>query len=126
MLALISNLPLDGSIEVTIKTWTKPRTGSQNALQWAETISTISEQAFLAGKRFSPDVWHYYLKEQFLPEVYTEGETLKDYKKYIELPDGSLKMVGSTTKLTTKGFGNYMERVYAFATQELGVRFNAF
>ena len=123
MLAMINNLPLDGSIEVTIKAYKKPRTGSQNALQWAEAIATIAEQAYILGKAYSPNVWHEFLKAKFLPEKYTEGETLEGYQKYIELPDGQIKMVGSTTKLTTKGFSNYMEQVYAYATQELGVQF---
>ena len=125
MLAMINNLPLDGSIQVVIEPYKKPRTSSQNALQWAEAISTIAEQAYILGKAYSPNVWHEFLKAKFLPEKYIEGETMEGYQKYIELPDGQIKMVGSTTKLTTKGFSNYMEQVYAYAVTELGVQFHA-
>jgi hypothetical protein len=41
------------------------------------------------------------------------------------LPDGTLKMVGSTTKLTTKGMSVYFEQLYAYAVSELDVRFSA-
>lgn len=44
--------------------------------------------------------------------------------KWLEMPDGRLKMIGSTTKLTTSGFSDYLEQCYALGC-DLDVRFTA-
>lgn len=120
---VISNLPTDGSMEIVIQPKTETRSMSQNAKQWADVLAQISQQAWIAGKQFSPEVWHEYLKNLFLPESFDPELTRKGYVKWSEMPDGYMKCVGSTTKLTKKGFSQYMTQVEAFATQELGVMF---
>ena len=66
-----------------------------------------------------------HLKALFLPDEASEELTLPAYVKYQEMPDGKLMMVGSTTKLTTKGMSLYFEQLYAYAVTELDVRFTA-
>jgi hypothetical protein len=121
--AMLHNVPCDGSIEVIIQEYKKPRSSQQNAKQWADVLATIADQAWIEGRQYPVEVWHEFLKAKFLPESHLQGETSDKYKKYIELPDGSIKMVGSTTQLTTKGFSNYMENITAYAAVELGVQF---
>lgn len=120
----LKNLDRSQPHTVTIAPLTKRRTKDQNKLQWKSMLGDIASQAMLANRYFGVKVWHEYMKEKFLPETYQEGITLKDYEKWLEMPDGRLKMIGSTTKLTTKGMSDYLEQCYAFGC-DLGVRFSA-
>jgi len=121
--AMLHNLPLDGSFEAVFRPYVRKRRDEANALYWVR-LAEISSQAWLQGKQYTPEIWAEYMKAQYLPEVFTEGETLDGYQKYAEMPDGSIKMIGSTTRLTTRGFNNYLTQVEAFGA-ELGVRFSA-
>ena len=121
----IGDLPTDGSMEVVIQKHVKKRTGGQNRYQWKAILGDISRQVRIDGKGFTPAVWHGHLKELFLPDEASEELTVPTYVKYQEMPDGKLKMVGSTTKLTTKGMSVYFEQLYAYAVTELDVRFTA-
>lgn len=123
---MLHNLPVDGSVEVIFREYKKPSTQAQRRLMFGYMLDDITEQAWVSGRQFSKVAWHEFFKQQFLPEAYTEGETLEGYEKWIETPTGELRMVGSTTKLTTKGQVNYTERIAAYATQELGVQFSAY
>jgi hypothetical protein len=109
---------------VTVEPFKAKRSQPQNRYLWAALLGDFVEQGFFEGSQFSSEVWHEFLKRQFLPEYANDEETLPDYQKWEELPGGDLLMVGSTTKLTTNGFNNYMERCYAMGC-ELGIRFSA-
>lgn len=102
---------------------TEARSVSQNAKQWADVLAQIAEQAWVDGKQYAPEIWHEHLKRMFLPESYDPELTRAGYVKWAELPDGSLKCVGSTTKLTKRGFSQYMTQIEVFAAQDLGVTF---
>ena len=121
----INDLPTDGSMEVVIQKHVKKRTQGQNRYQWKAILGDISRQVRIDGKSYTPKIWHEHLKGLFLPDVASEELTLPSYIKWQEMPDGTLKMVGSTTKLTTKGMSIYFERLYAYAVTELDVRFSA-
>jgi len=121
----IDGLPTDGSMKVVIQKHVKKRTGGQNRYQWKAILGDISRQVRIGGKGFTPDVWHEHLKAMFLPDMAIDGLTVPTYVKWQEMPDGTLKMVGSTTKLTTKGMSVYFEQLYAYAVSELDVRFSA-
>jgi len=120
----IYELPLDGSMVVEIKKYVKKRTNPQNSLAWAGMLNDFSQQVEIDGHKFLPESWHEVLKKNFLPEKFDHELTLPGYKKWEELPDGSMKLVGSTTKLATTGFSEYMEACYAYGSQEFGVRFS--
>ena len=122
---VIKLLPNDRAWTVTIEPTKKRRSTGQNSMQWVALLSDFSNQVIIDGKQFSTAIWHEFLKERFLPETDLEGETLKNYCKWQAMPDGKLKMVGSTTKLTKLGFSNYMERCYAYGAGELDIRFTA-
>jgi hypothetical protein len=124
MLLQLQALSLEPVMCVEVKPFQKIRTGDQNRLMWASLMGDFAEQAFVEGRLWSQAVWHEMLKTHFLPEQATPGITTADYKKWLEMPDGSLKMVGSTTKLTTKGMSDYLEQCYAYGC-DLGVMFTA-
>jgi hypothetical protein len=119
----INSLSYDPPMQITIEPFKAKRTGGQNRYLWAALINDFVEQGFVNGRLYRADVWHYLLKKEILPEVPNEEETLPGYQKWTEMPDGSLILTGSTTKLTTKGFSNYVERCYAYGS-ELGIRFS--
>ena len=126
--ARISGMPIDGSFEIAIRPHTKARSLSQNALMWGARYRDIAEQAWVDGRRFSAEAWHEHAKQQFLPEGDESNidELVKDgYQKWEMLPDGSMKCIGSTTKLTKKGMSEYMLNFEAFFAGELGVLFSA-
>lgn len=124
-LAKISQLPLDNDkpIEVIIREWSKPRKPDQNSLMWAGPLTDIAQQAYVSGRTYSPEVWHEYFKEKFLPEEYEEGITKEGYRKWDVSPTGSRILVGSSTHLTVKGFALYLTELEAHAATELGVQF---
>lgn len=121
----LGKLPTDRSMEVVIQKHVKKRTSGQNRYQWKAILGDISRQVRIDGKGYTPKIWHEHLKGLFLPDVPSDELTLPDYVKWEEMPDGTLKMVGSTTKLTTKGMSIYFERLFAYAVTELDVRFTA-
>lgn len=100
------------------------RSTMQNNLYWA-VLQEISNQLEVNNKKFSADSWHEYFKQEYLPDaVYELVKDPETYQKWEQLPNGSRRLKGSTTDLTTKGFSEYMEQIYAFATSE-GVVFEA-
>lgn len=121
---LISNLPVDGSIEVVIRPFKRDCTAEQRALMWVR-IAEIADQAWISGKQFSSAAWHIELKKMFLPEGFTEGITKDKYEKWVESPSGERELVGSTEMLTAKGKAEYMTQIEAFGAGELGVQFSA-
>jgi NinB protein len=119
----INYLGSDQNLQVTIEKFVKKRTESQNKKLWSSVIGDYVKQGRMNGLNFDADTWHYYLKREFLPGEFQEGITLADYVKWSELPDGTLRLTGSTTKLTTKGKSEYLEKCYAFGASELDIRF---
>jgi hypothetical protein len=121
----IRRMNIEKPMVINVDPVTKKRSSAQNSMQWVALLGDFSMQGLVDGRQFSAPVWHEYLKGKFLPEKFTEGKTMKGYVKYIELPDGSLKLVGSTTKLTTSGFTDYMDLCYGYGACELGICFTA-
>jgi len=125
LLALIPNLPLDADrpLQITIEEFRPARRLSQQAYLFAGPLRDIAEQAWIDGKQFSADVLHEFLKRELLPEEF-DPEFCKDsYQKWRYDPKGNRILVGSTTDLTVKGFGRYIEQVQAFGAA-LGVQFH--
>lgn len=120
----VNNIGYEKRMVVTIEPHVKKRTPSQNKLQWVSMLGDISEQAVMNNRLFSVKIWHEYFKEMFLPNEFSEGKTLKNYVKWQEMPNGVMKMVGSTTGLTKEGFSDYITECYAYGSGELGVRFS--
>lgn len=99
----------DGDYTVTIERQHATRSAAQNAAYWGVTIRVLSEHT-----GYTADEIHDYLKAKFLP-------------KTLSLPDanGEIKdefTVGrTTTRLNKIEFGEYMERIAQWASEELNV-----
>ena len=125
-LTVISNLPVDGSMQVVIGLKKKVRTPDQNSLMWAGPLKDISEQAWVDGKQYSDIVWHEQFKREFLPEEddpELDRKVTKAWKgKWACDSKGHKVLIGSTTQLSTYGMSEYMTELEAYATLELGVK----
>jgi len=78
------------------------RTLEQNALYWTQ-VHECAERVTIEGKRFTPQVWHVYFKQRFLPG------------RIIELPNGQImEQDPTTTKLTNEEFSLFIEEVLQF------------
>lgn len=101
-------------LRLIVTTATTRRNAEQNKRYWGFVLKTIAEQAFVKGQVYASDVWHEYFARKF--GVCDE----------VVLPDGEIiTRRKSTTEMTVGEFTEYMTRVEAHATQELGVRFEA-
>lgn len=124
---MIKNAPI--GIEIVAREVVKTRKLDQNALYWAGPLSDIANQAWFAGRKYCPEIWHENFKRDLLPEE--DNPNLHDlvknpfkYRKWDYLPGSDERIcVGSTTDLTINGFSEYLEQVYAFGAQ-LGVMFS--
>lgn len=125
-IAVIRNLPIDSlePLQIVVSDYKPPRKKSQNDLMWAGPLKDMEEQAYLEQRRYSAKVWAEYFKEQFLPEEFDAEYCRVGYVKWEDAPNGTRKLVGSTTQLTVKGFALYLEQIYAFGSN-LGVQFTA-
>ena len=78
------------------------RSLEQNALYWS-TVHEIAQTMKIDGKSFTPQVWHVYFKQRFLPG------------RIIELPNGQLmESDPSTSDLTKEEFTDFINNVLLF------------
>ena len=127
--ALIENLPVDAArpLEVVIREEKRKRTLDQNSLYWSGPLRDIAEQAWVQGRQYSAEVFHEYLKREYLPD--NEAQDFDDthvkdgYRKWAITPSGERALIGSTTGLTLRGMAAYLEQVYAYGAS-LGVQFS--
>jgi hypothetical protein len=81
------------------------RSLEQNARYWVA-IHEIAEQISIEGRKYTPQVWHRYFKERYLPG------------RIVELPYGQItEAEPSTTDLTLDEFSEYIERVLQFQAE---------
>ena len=125
-LALLKHVPLDAAkpLELVVSEQQKKRGPDANALYHAGPLKDCAEQIWVDGRQYSSETLHEYFKRQFLPEEYNEDECLKGYVKWSFDPMGERVLVGSTTKLTVRGFSIFLEQVHAFGSS-FGVHFHA-
>lgn len=94
-------------VEVTIRRAT--RSLAQNAYWWGVVVEMISEQT-----GYTPDEVHEFLKAKFIPKKLAfcdgNGEVVDEYV-----------LGGSTRKMNTLQFGEYMETVRRWAAETLGL-----
>lgn len=123
---LIRNLPIDADkpLQIVVSEYKAPRKLDQQALLFAGPMRDIAEQAWIGGRQYSIEVLHEFLKRELLPEEFDPDLCQEGYVKWQTDPAGNPVMVGSTTKLTKKGFSAYLEGVFAFGAN-LGVVFHA-
>lgn len=92
-------------LAVTVGEAKAKRSGDQNRRYWA-LLREIAEHAWIGGRRFSSDAWHAEFAGRFIG--------------WDETPSGTRVPI-STTTLSVAAFTEYMDRIEAYATTELGV-----
>ena len=126
-LLVLRNLPIDPlrPLEIVAQEEPKKRSMSQQALLFAGPMTDIATQAwFEGGRQYSVEVLHEFCKRQFLPETFDPDLCLEGYIKWDVDPLGERILVGGTTQLTVRGYGDYLDQVFAFGGS-LGVEFSA-
>jgi hypothetical protein len=94
---------------VTIEVYKAKRTGDQNRLLHA-LINEIAESAVIDGKQYDAEVWKDHVKRRFIGI------------EEVTLPDGTrLDRSMSTTDLNVGEFSELIERVRAWAINDLGI-----
>lgn len=127
-IATMMRVPLDADkpLQFVLQEEQKPRTLSQNALMWVSSLKDIAEQVYVQGRVFDEKTWHEYFKEKYLPDdddPDLKKLAKKKYQKWVILPNGNRRLIGSTTDLLIKGFSNYLEQVHAWGGNH-GVEFS--
>lgn len=123
----LQNAPTGQNLEVVIREVKKQRSLDANAAYWAA-LNDISQQGWFNGKLYSPDMWHVYCKQQYLPDenlepyIFEHVKDVESYQKYEFTPDGQRYCIASTTQLTKHGFSEYLTQVLALGGN-LGVLF---
>ncbi|MBN3757198.1 recombinase [Paraburkholderia sp. Tr-20389] len=90
----------------------RQRNAQQNKFYWGAVLKQIAEQAWIDGKQFDKDTWHEYFARKYgvLDELI--------------LPDGEIiTRRKSTTQMSVGEFSEYLNRIQAHATGELGIEF---
>lgn len=94
---------------VTIDVYKAKRTGDQNRLLHA-LIGEIAENAVIDGKQYESEVWKDWIKRRFIGV------------EEVTLPDGTrLDRSMSTADLNVEQFSELIERVRAWAVNDLGI-----
>lgn len=95
----IKSLPLEPTQAISIKPYVKKRSVDQNALyhMWVETFAQVTG--------YTHEEQHEVFKAMFLPIVERDVKGVK------------LRELGSTTKLNTKEFSDYMKEIEALAVE---------
>jgi hypothetical protein len=93
------------------------RTLMQNKFYWGVLLRQIADQAVISGAKWSVDAWHELFKREFLPRL-RKKVIVAGRKRPVWITT-----IGSTRELSVKKMTEYMERVMAYASTELGVVF---
>jgi hypothetical protein len=76
-----------------------------NRLYW-HLLQVISDNAWLEGRQYSRDCWHEWYRQRFLAKI--EGP-------------GGVLYPASTSRLSSKEFSEYLNRIEVHACDELGL-----
>lgn len=104
------------AMQVVFSVHKATRSDAQNKFMWATLINPTAAQVWLGGRRFDPEVWNEQFKEQFLPEINAKGMS-----KWKYLPNGSRRLVMSTSDLNVDEMTAYIDELEAHVVSELGV-----
>ncbi len=92
---------------VDIEKRKKFRSNSQNAMYWGYILPEIANETGHTAEEL-----HFFFKRMFLP------------KKFIKVGKKRLMAEPSTTRLSTKEFSEYVEKIIVWSAQELGIEWN--
>lgn len=123
--ALSPDKPDPDTGEVEPRTWRftfgeseDDRTLRQNRFYWGAVLDQVSEQARVAGQRYTTEAWHELGKRQFLGFEVVKVPVAGRKRAQV------YRRLRSTTDLTVKQMSEYLDRFIAFATADLAVVFD--
>lgn len=93
------------------------RTIQQNRFYWGPMLGDISEQAYVAGERYTQEMWHEFGKRKFLPKVIKRVRVAGRKNPVVT------RTIGSTKGLSVRKMSKYLEKFMAYAVTDLNVRF---
>lgn len=105
-------------VRVLVEEQEDDRSLQQNRFYWGPCLREISEQASIAGQRYTIDAWHELFKRQFLGYEIVKVKVAGRKKPTI------IRRLRSTAKLKVKPMSKYLDELQAFAAAEFGVRFS--
>lgn len=93
------------------------RSLQQLRFYWGVVLKTISEQASIGGQKYAADAWHELAKRQFIPRRVRKTKVAGKKRPVVTVT------LGSTSDLSVRKMGVYLEQVMAWAGTDLGVVF---
>ncbi|MDI4633312.1 recombination protein NinB [Pelomonas sp. V22] len=105
-------------VKLTCQEFEFDRTAQANRYYWGVVLKEISEQARVAGQRYTAEAWHELFKRQHLGYEIKKQTVAGRKRKTV------IRRLRSTSDLKVKAFAAYLEQVMAFAATDLGVRFS--
>lgn len=98
-------------VVISVREVRRRRSNDQNAYYWGVVVQTVLEAFREAGNMVDADDVHLFLKLR-----------VGKLAQVLVTPQGEvIKSLGSTSKLSTTEFMNYIERIRAWAVEVLGV-----
>ena len=83
----------------------------QRRYYWGVVLRDVADGVSVAGQRYTKDAWHEYGKREFLPRV-TKKVRVAGRKRPVVTT-----VIGSTTDLSVRAMGEYLEKWMAFAAE---------
>jgi hypothetical protein len=105
-------------LAVTIEPEEDAKTVQQGKFYWGIVLVQISEQARIEGQRYTVDAWHELFKRQLLPRVSKRVYVAGKPRPVITTT------IGTTKGLSVKKMSAFIEKVIAFAANDLSVQFS--
>ncbi len=103
-------LKIKGEVNITVQATGKKRTSKQNRYYWGVVVKIIREGLLDIGYDLNDDDVHEFLKSKFNPTSII-----------FELTGEEFTFGASTTKMNTKAFKEYIEKIQLFGSQYLSV-----
>lgn len=87
------------------------RSDQQHKYYWAVVLQDVAEGVVVGGQRYTKDAWHEYGKREFLPRKTKKVKVAGRRRPVVST------VIQSTTGLTVRQMGQYLEKWMAFAAE---------
>lgn len=94
-----------------LKLWEDELTKRQRRYYWGVVLREIADHVVVGGQRYTKDAWHEYGKREFLPRVTKKAKVAGRRRPVV------VTVIGSTTSLSIRQMGQYLEKWMAFAAE---------
>lgn len=96
-------------VKVTVEDVEDDRTEQQAGYYWGVVLRDVSEQVVVGGVKYTKDAWHEYGKREFLPRKTKKVKVAGRARAVVTT------VIASTTDLSVRQMGEYLEKWMAFA-----------